>query len=67
MDKFEKSIIYSWFIIVSILSIGIVFLANLEPSAIILNVFIAPMSIIFYFVCRFFYDEITEVDKGEQK
>lgn len=51
----EKTLLLSWFFSVSILSLAILYGANYEPSIIILNIFIAPFSIIIYFLSKMMF------------
>jgi len=50
MENETKIVIYWWFILVSFMNLVIMFLVQKEPPFIILNIFIAPVSIIIYFV-----------------
>ena len=55
-----KNIVWWWFVSVSFMTIGVMYLVNYEPSTIILNAFIAPVSIILFFVYNLFKDKLTE-------
>jgi len=59
MDK-VKEICLWWFFSVSIMTTGIMYLVNYEPSTIILSVFVAPFSIITYLVFNSFRNEMRE-------
>jgi hypothetical protein len=56
----EREIFTWWFFSVSFMILGILFLAEKEPSLIILNLFVAPFSIISYFIFDLFRNEIKE-------